>query len=419
MPGIRPIFPRNSNTYPQCGSYLEGPTGPTGPSGGPTGSTGHCGPTGSTGHCGPTGSTGHCGPTGSTGHCGPTGSTGHCGPTGSTGPTGHCGPTGDEGPTGPSDGPTGNIGPTGNTGAIGPTGPSDGPTGAIGPTGKCDNTSFMLLINYLNYSKIKKLDIYDGPVDDTKYYTSFEVSKHNKNTDAWFILGDDIYNLTQYLADDINIRNKLIRHMGKDITKLYFKEGEDTDTYDKMLEPSWVGKYKLSPEYPLPVECKEMNVIPTHDQGSTHSYILNVTTDMDTPKLLEIFSTSDFDLLLSDKINPALYNLNLYCCTNNDNVSVYFELYVKTDTTETFISKSDNVDMGCCNKRKLYTINTVAPGFDWVPNSRLVLKMYAYAGRQDDGTCFDNDVVLNIDYEYTSGAGGYSYLATTFSPTIA
>ena len=56
--------------------------------------------------------------------------------------------------------------------------------------------------------------------------------------------------------------------------------------------------------------------------------------------------------------------------------------------------------MGCCNKRKLYTINTVAPGFDWVPNSRLVLKMYGYAGRQNNGACFDNDVVLNIDYEY-------------------
>ena len=384
MGGTRPIFPRNSNTYPQCGSYVEGPTGPIG-------------------------------------HSGPTGPVGSTGPIG-IGEDGSTGPTGDVGPTGPRDGPTGATGatgPSGPTGNVGPTGPSDGPTGNVGPTGPSNHNSFMLLINYLNYSKVKKIDIYDGIVDDTKYYTSFEVSTHNKLPDVWFIIGDDVYNFTKYLVDDMTLQNKLRAYYGKDITHIYFNEGEDTDKYDKMLESAWVGKYKLSPEYPLPVECKEMNVIPTHDQGTMRSYILKATTSIDTPKLLEIFSTSDFDLLLSDKINPALYNLNLYCCTNNENVSVYFELYVKTDTTETFISKSDNVDMGCCKKRKLYTINTVAPSFDWVKNdSRLVLKMYAYAGRQNNDACFDNDVVLNIDYEYTDGKGGYSYLATTFSPTI-
>ena len=359
MPGIRPIYPKYSNTYPQCMPYMEGPTGPTGP-------TGHCGPTG---------------------------------PTGATGPTGETGPTG----------PTGETGPT-------------GPTGPHGHDGK-DGTASVFLY-YLNYSE--NIDCEEEEKEEekeeeegVKYYTREEVAAHNDPTDAWFIIGDDVYDFTSFLINDYNLRVRLDKHYGEDVTNLYILPGDDIDKYDALLKPYKVGKYKKT-NIKLHDSIKELSLNATKNQGTTKTYLLIE----DAPsKLLETFVHCGKKHVYNNKLWSALYSLNIYCSTEApDSAVIYFELYIDSKSHgEKKIAVSNFVEIARCHRAapSLYTINAVVPEqHEWTNDAQLVLKIFGEAGRDNNNVCYLDKVKLKIQYEYTNGEGGYSYLTSFLTPIV-
>jgi cytochrome b involved in lipid metabolism len=343
MPGIRPIYPQYSNTYPQCAPYIDGSTGPTGP-----------------------------------------------------------------------------TGPSGCNGKVGPT----GPTGPSGNDGKDGTVSVILY--YLNYSQNvicnNNAQFQDeaNTNDNIKYYTKEEVAKHNSETDAWVIIGNDCYNFTQYITSNSSIKKKLSPYYGSDVTHIYLDENEDIDKYDELLKPNWVGKYKKVAEKCEPNTIHNLSLNATKNQGTTKTYLL--IEDL-PPKLLETFIHCGKKHVHNNKLWSALYSLNLYCSTEaSDSAVVHFELYIDSKPHgQKRIAVSNCVEIARCHRGSpsLYIINAVVPEqHEWTNDAQLVLKIFGEAGRDNNNDCYQDKVKLNIQYEYTNGEGGYSYLTSFLTPIL-
>ena len=80
-------------------------------------------------------------------------------------------------------------------------------------------------------------------------YTLQEVSKHNKETDCWFILNNNVYNITNYLSSHDNKLN-IRPWCGKDVTNDYNTKAGRGEGHsfsaDRQLENLLIGKLTQS-----------------------------------------------------------------------------------------------------------------------------------------------------------------------------
>lgn len=77
-----------------------------------------------------------------------------------------------------------------------------------------------IVLNKINYkNKIKKKD-----KNKIKYYTLKEVSKHNKENDAWLIINGKVYDVTKWIPKHPGALS-ILKGIGKDATNLYYKTG--------------------------------------------------------------------------------------------------------------------------------------------------------------------------------------------------
>mgnify|MGYP005989618803 CR=1 FL=1 len=199
-------------------------------------------------------------------------------------------------------------------------------------------------------------------------------------------------------------------------------EGQDIDTYDALLISNWVGKYKKVDEHCIPInnDIHDLSLYATKDKGSTKNYLLLE----DAPaSLLETFMHCGTKHVHANKLWSALYSLNIYCSTEApDSAIIHFELYIDSkEHGEKRIAVSNCVEIARCHRAapSLYTINAVVPEqHEWTNDAKLVLKIFGEAGRDNNDDCYRDQVKLKIQYEYTNGKGGYSYLTSFLTPII-
>ncbi len=63
-----------------------------------------------------------------------------------------------------------------------------------------------------------------------------EVKKHNTDKDCWVIIGDDVYDVTKFLADHPGGKKAIILYAGKDAT----------EEFDMLHDRKVIKKYGLT-----------------------------------------------------------------------------------------------------------------------------------------------------------------------------
>mmetsp|Transcript_50840 Transcript_50840/g.80582 ORF Transcript_50840/g.80582 Transcript_50840/m.80582 type:complete len:82 (+) Transcript_50840:87-332(+) len=66
--------------------------------------------------------------------------------------------------------------------------------------------------------------------------TPDEVAKHNSDSDCWVIIGDDVYDVTKFLADHPGGKKSIMLFAGKDAT----------EEFDMLHNRKVIKKYGLS-----------------------------------------------------------------------------------------------------------------------------------------------------------------------------
>mmetsp|Transcript_119142 Transcript_119142/g.186939 ORF Transcript_119142/g.186939 Transcript_119142/m.186939 type:complete len:82 (+) Transcript_119142:76-321(+) len=66
--------------------------------------------------------------------------------------------------------------------------------------------------------------------------TPADVAKHNTDTDCWVIIGDDVYDVTKFLADHPGGKKSIMLFAGKDAT----------EEFDMLHNRKVIKKYGLS-----------------------------------------------------------------------------------------------------------------------------------------------------------------------------
>lgn len=77
----------------------------------------------------------------------------------------------------------------------------------------------------------------------TIYYTITEVAKHNKKTDAWMIINNKVYNITEWIPNHPG-GNIILKGIGKDATYLFENLHKHGVYANKILKKYYIGKLK-------------------------------------------------------------------------------------------------------------------------------------------------------------------------------
>lgn len=80
------------------------------------------------------------------------------------------------------------------------------------------------------------------PPPKVKEYTLSEVLKHNKKTDAWLIIDDNVYDMTKWINKHPG-GNIIMNGAGKDATKMFYAIGHSSNA-KKILKTLKIGKLK-------------------------------------------------------------------------------------------------------------------------------------------------------------------------------
>ena len=91
-----------------------------------------------------------------------------------------------------------------------------------------DKGSFNILSASISAFKIKDV-------------TLDEVKKHNKETDAWIVIDDNVYNITDYIDKHPGGKESILKYAGKDATKAFYQIHEKYMLDDLKA----IGKIKL------------------------------------------------------------------------------------------------------------------------------------------------------------------------------
>jgi cytochrome b involved in lipid metabolism len=76
-----------------------------------------------------------------------------------------------------------------------------------------------------------------------KEYTMKEVKKHNTKKNAWIVLYNNVYDITEWIPKHPG--GPIIeRYIGKDGTKAFESVGHPPYVLKKVVKPYWIGRLK-------------------------------------------------------------------------------------------------------------------------------------------------------------------------------
>jgi cytochrome b involved in lipid metabolism len=75
------------------------------------------------------------------------------------------------------------------------------------------------------------------------YYTLTEVAKHNKKSDAWMIINNKVYDVTEWIPNHPG-GNIILKGIGKDATYMFENLHKHGVYANKILKKYYIGKLK-------------------------------------------------------------------------------------------------------------------------------------------------------------------------------
>ena len=98
--------------------------------------------------------------------------------------------------------------------------------------------------SHLQASKNSKVDKTDKTGGAIKFYTSTEVAKHSKKSDAWIIIHNKVYNITKWIPKHPG-GNIIMTGVGKDATSMFESIGHSSQAHS-ILKDYFIGHVKKS-----------------------------------------------------------------------------------------------------------------------------------------------------------------------------